>query len=384
MKALIDKSLFTGLDSCTWLYSGAESPPLAGGAAEVSRYMSNRALGPDGRAMNSEIEQACKENVARLLGGNADSIAFMPNSSDVISMIALALDLQAGDNVIVNTLEFPSGILPWLLLKEKGVEVRVVQHTGWKVSVAAILEQVDARTRLVLTSHVSYLTGARFDYRSLYAHLKHTSTLLVLDATQSLGVVPVDMNEADFVICSSYKWLLSIHGLGILAANPRRTALFTPKSAGWRSVTDMFSDNRFDRLKFHADARKYETGYPSYPSIYSLYHSTGLLLDIGIANIEQHVLKLGGYLLDKLVAAGFEPMTPRAPEARAGNICIINPYGEQAAEYLRQQQVYVWGGDGRLRASIHLFNDSADIDRYMDLLLQFSPPVAVEAKEAAE
>jgi selenocysteine lyase/cysteine desulfurase len=227
---------------------------------------------------------------------------------------------------------------------------------------------VDQHTRLVVTSHVSYLSGNRIDYRRLYQELKQTQTLLLLDATQSLGAVPVDMQETDFVVCSSYKWLLATHGVGILGVNPDRTQAFKSRAVGWRSVTDMFGSDRFDRYTCHADARRFELGYPSYPTVYTLNFTTGLLLDVGIERIERHILELGTQLIERLQGLGLEIMTPTRSEKRAGNIAVVCPDGEHVAEALQREGILVWGGDGRLRASVHLFNDEHDIERFTHVL----------------
>lgn len=370
MDALLDKRAFVGLDQCTWLFTGAESPPLEEGLNAVTAYFNNRSKGPEGRDRNAEVELDCKCKLARMMNSSVERIAFTSNTSESISMIASSIDWKPGDNVVINTLEFPSGVLPWLLLKNRGVEVRVVDHSGWQVRVEDVLKQVDERTRIVVTSHVSYQTGARFDYKKLYGQLKTTPTLLLLDVTQSLGVIEVDAGWSDYVVSSSYKWLLSTHGAGILSVNPDRIRGTKPSYVGWRSVQDMFSSNRFESFDFQEDARKYELGYPSYPTLYSLNYSAGLLAGIGAEAIERHILSLGTFLIEELKKLGYEVMTPEDPLLRAGNISFLCPDGEAVADRLRRDSVYVWGGDGRVRASLHLFNDKRDVEELISRLRQ--------------
>ncbi|MEF3306457.1 aminotransferase class V-fold PLP-dependent enzyme [Paenibacillus sp. GYB003] len=368
MEALIERSAFIGLDGRAWFYGGAESPPPSVMLEAVAAYVRNRANGPLGRIQNGEVEQACRDNLAALLEGRPEQIALMSSASEAISMIAASCRFGQGDNVVVHDLEFPSGVLPWLHLKSSGVEVRVVANRGWRVTAEDLLAAVDANTRIVVTSHVSYMSGVRIDYRSLYRELSKTKTLLLVDATQSLGVVPVSVNDADFVVASSYKWLMAGHGGGVLAVNPRRTELFEPRYVGWRSVEDMFSDTRFEHFRFYRDARRFETGYPSYPTLYAMKASTDLLLSVGIGRIAAHVLELGGRLIRDMKRIGFEPMTPEQPEWRAGNISFVCPDGERLADELQRQGTYVWGGDGRLRASIHLYNNSDDVAKLVSQL----------------
>ncbi|MCQ6559227.1 aminotransferase class V-fold PLP-dependent enzyme [Paenibacillus mendelii] len=366
---MLSKHNFHGLDNSTWLYNGAETPPLVGAVEAVNAYMRNREGGPKGREMNSEVEQSLRENAARLINGRAQDIALVSNASEAITLIVQALRLQAGDNVIINTLEFPSGVLPWLLLKEHGVEVRLVEHTDWQVTVDDMMAVVDERTKLVMASHVSFVSGARLDYQELYRRLLQTNALLLLDVTQSLGAVPVDLQAADIIVCSSYKWLMSIHGLGLLALNPARTEGLLPGSAGWRGVTDLFYPERFSTFEYYPDARRFELGYPNYAAIYTMEYSTGLLLKIGVEQIERHILQLGGYMIQRLQESGYTVMTPIEEGSRAGNISFVCENGEETANRLLQEHnVYLWGGDGRLRASVHLFNDSNDVDSLIKVL----------------
>lgn len=366
MNALIDKNQFIGLEHCAWLYSGAESPPHRGVLSAMQDYVMARSKGPEGRAINEQVEESCRRQVAAMMEGSQEQIALVSNVSEAINQIAQMIPFQPGDNVVINNLEFPSGVLPWL--RHEKVEVRVVAHQNWQVAEEDMLAHVDEKTRLVVVSHVSFMTGSRLNYKRLYEQLKDTNTLLLLDVTQSLGVVPVELSYADFVVCSSYKWLLSVHGAGIMAVNPERTKSLLPPAAGWRSVSDLFNPDRFRTFEYYSDARKFELGYPSFPTLYAMNYSTKLLLDIGIDKIEQHVLALGGELMNQLRQLGFKLMTPKQPERRAGNISIVCDQGEYAAELLAEQGIYVWGGDQRLRMSVHAFNDLSDVEKVVQAL----------------
>jgi len=371
MKALIDKKDFIGLDRCSWFFSGAETPTHRGVLEAVTEYLTVRSLGPGGRERNAEKEWSCKRNLARMLNGSPEQIALMSSSSEVISMIAQALRLQPGDNVIIHNLEFPSGVLPWLLLKKEGVEVRVVEHRHWDIEEDDIVNRIDERTKLVLTSHVSYLNGVRIDYKKLYDHVRRTNALFVLDATQSLGAFPVDLDYADLVVCSTYKWLLGVHGGGILAVNPKRGFDLQPRYIGWGSVEGRSDAEKYETFEFHGDARRFELGYPSYPTVYALEFATGLLLEVGVERISQHILALGESVLELLGTLGLTVTTPADPHRRAGNISFLCDHAERIAGELYEKGVYLMGSDGRVRISVGAFNDSEDIRRLGELL----PPI---------
>jgi selenocysteine lyase/cysteine desulfurase len=357
------KSDFFGLEETAWLFTGAEAPLHKGVHAAVNEYLENRKYGPQGRVFNGGIEAGCREKFAQLLNAQNQDIALLSNASEAIFAIISALRLQPGENIVLHDLEYPSAVLSTLALQEFGVEMRIAPHHNWQVDNDELLALVDKKTRLVVSSHVSYISGTRFDYRSLYEKLRSTNTLLMLDATQSLGVVPVEIQHADFVVSSTYKWLLGLHGAGVLAINPQRTKSLVPFATGWRSVENVFSPRRFEAIERYTDARRFELGYPAFATIAALNFSLGVLLECGIENIENHVLELGEKMISGLQKLDLQVMTPSAPEQRAGNIAFVCERGAELAARLCEAGVLCWGGDGRLRLSIHGFNNEADIER---------------------
>jgi len=373
MNTPLNKQDFIGLENVNWLYSGAETPPLKCSADAVQKYFQSRATGPNGRAQNAAKEDSLKNNLSQMLNLAAENIAIGANSSEMFFSLISSLDWQPGDNVVIHTLEFPAGVLPCLQLKERGVEVRVVEHQNWSIDPQQILDQVDERTRLVIGSWVSYLSGARLPYQQVYAALQNTQALFAVDVTQALGAFNFDGMQADFVIGSSYKWLLGTHGAGILAVNPTRTKNLNPLVVGWRGISDMFSDTRFEKFTYHEDARRFETGYPSYPTIWAMEASTNYLLNAGVENCSNHILEMGTLLINSLQENGYQVMTPQEPDLRAGNIALVCPRGEEVSAALAAENIYAWGGDNRLRASIHAFVDQSDIVQFVDALKRHFP-----------
>ena len=364
----LPREQFEGLDTHTWLYTGAEGPLHRGVRAAVEEYLDHRTGGPGGRAFNAALEESCRGRLAQLMNCDYGDIALLSNSSEAIASVIASLRCVPGDNIVVNTLEFPSGMLAALAARESGIEARIVQHRDWKITSDDLLAQVDDRTRLVITSHVSYLSGARIDAAALYKELQQRKALLLLDATQSLGVVPVNAKLADFTVASSYKWTLAMHGVGVLAVNPQRTADLAPTGAGWRGVPDLFSKERFKVVERFDNARRYELGFPAFGPIAALNFSSRFLMDAGIENIEKHVLRLGEIAIETLSGLGLQVMTPRHAAERAGNIAFVCTDGEGLAAALQERGILLWGGDGRARLSIHGFNDEDDIDKTVEAI----------------
>lgn len=351
-----------------WLYTGAEGPPLAAQAEALAAYLTNRALASAGRDAHAAVEARVRERLAALLGYDAGDIALVSNAGEAMNLVAQSIEIQPGDNVVVNDLEFPSVVQPWLRLGRAGVEVRIARHAGTALAAADVIALVDSRTRVLAFSHVSYQSGWRHDVATLSAAAAQVGALVLMDATQSLGALPVPAELADVVVGSSYKWLLGGHGTGILAWNRARRPLPEPPSVGWRSVADTFAADRYERYHLHADARRFEIGFPSYPTIYALDTSVAWLSEFDADAVRDHILALSGRLVAELADRGWELLTPADRAHRSGNVAIRAARGAELAGYLAATGIHCWGGDGRLRASLHLFNGDDDIDRLLAAL----------------
>jgi selenocysteine lyase/cysteine desulfurase len=366
--ALVPKADFRDLERVTHLYTAAECPMLVRAAEAMSDYTRQKSRAEAGRANHAVVTAATKQSLAELLGVAASEIALLGSASEAINAVADVLDLRAGDNVVVNDLEFPSVVLPWLRRRERGLEVRVVRHREWEIPTGALLGAVDDRTKLVALSHVSYVNGLRHDVEAIGAALRDTRTRFLLDATQSLGILSVPATAADFVVSSTYKWQLGTHGLGVLYVNPARLADLAPQAIGWYSIDTPFTPDRYERYTLRAGAGRFETGYLSFPAVYALGASIPYLLAAGVARIERHAQTLGDRLIEGLTALGLPVITPIDHARRGASVSFLHERAAEIGPALANRNVHVWAGDGRVRASTHLFNDGDDVECYLEAL----------------
>lgn len=366
---LVAKSEFIGGDDRAYLYTAGEGLVPRSAIAATERYYEDKTRAGEGRARCQAVEQECRAGLAALMTGAApDDIALLASSSEGINAVYNLIDWQPGDNVvtIVNALEFPSVVLPAARLERRGVELRAVGHEDWVVTPEMIGAAIDKRTRLVILSHVSYRTGFRHDLEAVSAIVRQANpdALFAVDATQSLGVVPVPASACDFLVATSCKWLLAPHGLGVFYWNRERLPDVEPAGIGWYSVVD---DLKFP-YELKPDASRFELGGPNLVSIYALNEGVKLLLETGIERIEAHVLALGTRLLDGIAELRLPVMTPRDPALRAGIVAWEDPNNAATARALAEHGVYVTGSSGRIRAGMHLYNDESDVDRLVEAM----------------
>lgn len=353
----------------TYLDTAAEGLPYEGCAEAAATYFRHKSMGTPGRPYLHETEYATRHLLARLLGSAAEDVAVVSSASEGLNLLAGSLDWRAGDEVVLTDLEFPSNVLPWLRLRERGVVVRVIPASDGALRLEDFAERINARTRLVTVSHVSYKSGTRIPFLAELGELAHSAgAWLSVDATQALGRVPVPLLGVDYLVASSYKWLRASHGTGVVYAAPALREAMRPTALGWYSVQNIFTEDRFERFQLKHDAGMLTAGMPNFPGIYSLNASVRHLLEEGVERLDARLAPLMRRLRAGLEELGVRLLTPPEPEFASGIVSFAHARAEEIGAALARQDVIVWAGDGRVRASVHLYNEEADISRLLDTL----------------
>ncbi len=309
-----------------------------------------------------EKREAIREKLAAFIHAEPSEIAFTHSTSEGMNLIA---DLIAREgSVLTNSIEFPSSTVPWLHRK---VPVRFVKPVEGRIPLEEIRRRLDGRVKTIVTSCVQYQNGFRQDLSAL-GRIKG-SRFLVLNATQALGVIPIDVRKwrADFLCAASYKWFLGGYGGGLLYVRKKWLRKFKPSFAGWRSrsVEEDF-DNRNVRLK--PEASRYEYGCPSLPIIFTMGAALDYLNRIGIEAIEERVLELTDYAVEKMKKMKLEIVSPLERKYRSGILVfqVKNPL--LIVKQLMKQGVFVSPRGEGIRLAPHFYNSFSDIDRFFEKL----------------
>ncbi|VAX22371.1 Cysteine desulfurase, partial [hydrothermal vent metagenome] len=222
---------------------------------------------------NDRTKQA-RDASAGLIGASGREIAFIRNTSDGVSLVASGLGLKSGDEVIINDLEFPSNVYPWLNLQRLGVVVKTVKNEDGIVTIDSIAKAITPRTKIVAISSVQYLSGHRTDLNALGALTRDKNVLFFVDAIQSLGAFPLDVKQSgiDFLSCGGFKWLCGPMGSGIFFCDEKRLDDLELSRVGWNSVINGEDFSNID-MTFKDDARRFEEGSPNLAGIYGLHES---------------------------------------------------------------------------------------------------------------
>ena len=358
------KTRFPGTLDITYLDTAAEGLPPGTFADALRAYARDKNRGTPGRARLHEVEGEVTASAARLLGAPPEDVVLLGNSSDALNLLANSPHWRPGE-VLISDLEFPSNVIPWLRLRAQGVSLNVISTGRASVGLDDYLSRMTDATRIVSVSQVSYKSGTQIPFlRELSAEVHRRGALFCVDATQALGRVPVSVEGVDFLVCSSYKWLLGSHGLAVVYAAPALRERLSESTAGWYSVQDLFSPDRFQSFSPKRGAAALMPGMPNFPAIYALREGLNTILAEGPERIDTTLKPLVRELRQGLAERGFDLLTPSGPQFASGIVSFQHENPAWLGAELARQGVIVWAGDGRVRVSVHLYNDHSDIQRF--------------------
>ena len=339
---------------------------MLGVAAEaIADYTRWKSRAEAGRAHHNEITASCRSGLAQLLGAKLDEIALLGSSSEAINAVAGVIDFQPGDNVVINDLEFPSVALPWLRLRERGVEVqggsaRKLADPG-RVTLGRY-RQPDTSVG-VEPGELCQRLAPR--YRGDLCRIARYTNPVSARRNSGAGCIAGRCNTRRF-----RRWQhLQVAARDTWSrgdVNRDQIATREPASIGWYSLDTAFTEDRYERYRLRSDAGRFETGYLNFPAIYALNTSVTYLLDVGIDRIAIHALSLGDTLIAGLQATGLTVTSPIDRERRGGSVTFLHERAAELGGRLAERNIHVWAGDGRVRASTHAFNDSDDVERYLE------------------
>lgn len=354
-----------------WLNHAAISPVSKRVHAVIEKHLQNRSFG-DIDVYPSVIVscEKTKSNLATLIHTTPDRIAFVPNTSEGLNILANGLVWKSGDRILLNDIEFPTNVVPFLNLKRLGVEIDFVKSSDGEVTIESIERAVTPATKLLSISSVQFLTGYKADLAAIGALCKRHGIIFCVDAIQGLGVVPTDVQsmQIDFLASGGNKWLMGMMGLGFAYVSGALQERIHQKHIGWTSNRNFFGDFFNYRLDPDETARRYENGTQNYLAIAALGESTATLLEVGIGNIHGHVLALTDGIISFADDHHIEVATPRDRSKRAGIVTLKHPQAKEIFGDLTDQRIMISLREGMLRIAPHFYNSEEDLHALFSIL----------------
>lgn len=363
---------FPLLDRYVYFNACSLGPLPRRGAAALERYASDWLLKgtPVWYSDWLPLLGRFRERVAELLHAPAGSTAIAPSVSTALGSLASGLPLPEGrKKVLIGALDFPTIGHQWLSRPEFDVEF-VPSHDGRTIPPEAFAERIDRDTALVVTTHLYYTTGYLQDVRAIADAAHASGALCLIDGYQTCGCVTLDVEamDCDAFVGGCLKWLSGGPGNAFMYVRPELIPQVEPKGTGWFATKDPFSFT-LQELVFADDARRLETGTWAVGCHYAGLAGLELVLEVGVADIQERLRDLTGRILERCLEAGVGTFTPTERERRCGIVTLESQHPEEVESKLHASGVIVDSRPGRVRLSPHWCVTDDELERGMNLVL---------------
>jgi selenocysteine lyase/cysteine desulfurase len=309
-----------------------------------------------------------REAFARLVNATPAEIGFLFATSEGENIVAGALGLTRGDNVVVDELHYNTTFVLYRHLEQtRGVELRIVKARAGGVGVSDVAPHVDRRTKLISVAWVSHQNGFRHELPPL-AELAHRhGAWLYADAIQAVGMFPIDVKAAgvDVMTAGTYKWLLGSYGVAPFYVRADLLDRITPDRMGALHVERTLPDHRYE---IHRTAKKFDYATLAFGAVYQLGAALEYLERVGVARIERHTVGLATALADGLRARGLTVLTPVGN--RSSIVAFRNPANASTTRAILDTarcRVSVRENGTQIRVSPALYNTADDIRRFLEV-----------------
>jgi selenocysteine lyase/cysteine desulfurase len=304
---------------------------------------------------------------SRLINAVPEDIAAGSSATELLCSLAWAISPSKDQNVVSTEIVFPSTVYPWQrVASSTGCEIRLAKEKDNFIHINEIITLIDQHTAVVCISHVEYGNGQTFDLHLLAEAAHNHGALLVVDATQSAGAIPIDVQACpvDALISGAYKWLCGPFGAAFMYLAPHLQTKLEPGLVGFRSHKNMW-DLDASRIDYPQTAQKFEFSTMAFGCAVGLTRAINFLNDVGVENIFQHNRQLADRLIEGLQTRGAVITSPLEDKSRSSIVRahFENIGSNKIIQSLKRAGVFVSRRGDSIRFSPHLYNSMSDIDK---------------------
>lgn len=311
----------------------------------------------------------------RLIGASAESVAIIPAVSYGIAVAAKNLPLRTNQTVLVVEDEFPANLYAWRgRVRETGASLVTVPRPRDGDWTAAVLRAMDRRTAVVVAPHCHWTDGGRFDLRRIGERARALGAALVVDGTQSIGMMPFSVAEVDpdFLVCATYKWLLGPYSYGFLHVAPRWQG-GRPLEETWiaRAGSEDFSGLVDYTDQYQPGARRFDVGERSNIALTPMVLAAlEMILGWGVEAMEAYVSTLTEPLAEGASSLGLtiSDQALRSPHLLGLRFPGAPP--SSLASALAAEKIFVSVRGNAIRVAPHVYNHQDEVARFLDVLGQ--------------
>ena len=376
MELLAYRERFPILRETTYLINhslGAMPAAAEERLAEYARVWATRGIRAWGEGWWT-MPMTVGDQIGRIVGAPPGSVVMHQNVTVAEAIVLSCFDLRGERNRIVyEEPNFPSVRYLHQAQAARGGEIVVCPDD------AGVVEALDERTLLVPISHVLFRNGEIQDVEAIVRRAHEVGALVLLDAYQSAGIVPLDVAalDVDFAVGGSVKWLCGGPGAAWLYVRPDLAERLEPTYVGWQAHARPFAFE--PELEYAKGAARFLTGTPNVPALYAATPGYDLIEEIGVERIRESSLRQTELLIRLADEAGFEVGSPRDPACRGGTVTVRVPEFEAVHRELGERGILCdFRPDAGLRLGPHYYNSDEELVFAMEQIAEILETGAYE------
>jgi|HubBroStandDraft_1064217.scaffolds.fasta_scaffold123322_1 cysteine desulfurase/selenocysteine lyase len=370
-----------GLGEAIWLNTAHQGAlPLRAAAAAKQAVDRKVTLTELTNESFAKVPGRLRTALARLIGSTEDEIVLANSASYGLHLIANSLPWRPGDDVIVMATDFPSDILPWLMLEQRcGVTVRRLRPEGKVISPEELRAAITPRTRLFCTTWVHSFSGHAIDLDALGDVCRLHDVLFILNGSQAVGARPLDISRhpIDAVTCAGFKWLCGPYGTGFCWIAPRLLDRLQRTKVYWLSMlsaADLAGDLGDLTVGPLTSAAEFDIfGTANFFNFTAFAEAVELHMELGLENVETHDQMLVQTLVEAVARTNFRMISPQESSPRRSTLVMFgDPRAERLSALRRRLDdagIHTAMRMGAIRISPHLYNTPAQISQVAELLV---------------
>ncbi|MEZ0180543.1 aminotransferase class V-fold PLP-dependent enzyme ['Camptotheca acuminata' phytoplasma] len=332
---------------------------------------------------NLEDIQRIKQKTALFLKADLEEIIFTKSATESLNIISQVLSslIEPGDEIITSVLEHNSSLFPWMKIanKKKAHLVFVPLDEENKIQMHNLKKVVTEKTKIIVLNHISNVLGYENPVKEITFLAHQKNILVVLDAAQSVGHIPLDVKnlDIDFMAFSTHK-IYGPFGLGVLFGKKKYLNQFEPPFVGGGSVEDV----KKNKFILHNSSLKWEAGTPNVSGIIAWEKSLDFINKIGLKTIHEHEKNITQKIAQQLkTIKQIKIINPGANNII--NFKFENLHSHDVENFLIQDNIYVRTGKhcanlaldqikekSTVRISVGIHNNENDIQILMKSLLK--------------
>ena len=369
MKPLVSPSDFPS--ASTFCYLNAANVSLTYNKAKTAneKWFEDVSLNGSNNFTEKKEESAFDQlhkTAADFVRAEPYEIAGGSSATELLSSLAWSISPKKGENIVSTSSAFPSTVYPWSrVAATTGAEIRLAESKKGFSTTDAIRSLIDKNTSVVCISHTEFSNGYTYDLEKLSELTHKKGAILVVDATQSAGAIPIDVKKSriDVLVAGSYKWLCGPFGSAFMYIRHNLAKRLNPGLVGFRSHKNMW-DLDAARLRYNDNTSKFEFSTLAFGCILGLAESLHYLNGIGIENIYRYNFFLTDCLIDGLKKADAKIISSDKSKYRSPIITakFKNKDSESMINDLRYAKIFVSQRKEWVRFSPHFYNTLDDIE----------------------